>query len=91
MNKLDLINEVEKVMSVKKEAREAVDYVFLTITNTLKKNEPVSMPGFGIFKVSRRSPRKGRNPKTGEEIDIKAKNIPKFVPGKALKDSVDEL
>ena len=88
MNKGDLVNEVAKVMSTKKEAKAAVDCIFDTITKTLKKNKPVTLVGFGTFKVDKRKARKGRNPATGEEIKIKAKKVPKFVAGKALKDAV---
>ena len=88
MNKEDLINEVAKAMNTKKEAQIAVDQVFSTITKALKKKDTVTLVGFGTFKVNRRKARKGRNPQTGEEIKIKAKNVPKFVPGKGLKDAV---
>ena len=88
MNKADLINEVSDVVSTKKEAKEAVDYIFAIITKALKKNDTVSLVGFGTFKVNKRKARKGRNPATVEEIKIKAKNVPKFVAGKALKDAV---
>ena len=88
MNKGDLVNEVAKAVGTKKEAQEAVDCVFSTITASLKKKNPVTLVGFGTFKVDKRKARKGRNPKTGEEIKIKAKNVPKFVAGKALKDAV---
>jgi DNA-binding protein HU-beta len=88
MNKGDLINEVAKVVNTKKEAQDAVDCILSTITKSLKKKNPVSLVGFGTFKVDKRKARKGRNPQTGEEIKIKAKNVPKFVAGKALKDAV---
>ena len=88
MNKGDLVNEVAKVVSTKKAATEAVDCVFSTITKALKKKDTVTVVGFGTFKVNKRKARKGRNPQTGAEIKIKAKNVPKFVAGKALKDSV---
>jgi DNA-binding protein HU-beta len=88
MNKGDLVNEVAKVVGTKKEAQQAVDCIFDTITKTLKKKETVTLIGFGTFKVDKRKARKGRNPQTGEEIKIKAKRVPKFVPGKALKDAV---
>jgi len=90
MNKGDLINEVAKVVGTKKEAQEAVDCVFDSITKTLKKRGQVTLAGLGSFKVSKRKARTGRNPRTGEELKIKAKNVPKFVPGKALKDAVEE-
>jgi DNA-binding protein HU-beta len=88
MNKEDLINEVAKAMNTKKEAQTAVECVFSTITKALKKKDTVTLAGFGTFKVNRRKARKGRNPQTGEEINIKAKDVPKFVPGKALKEAI---
>jgi len=88
MNKGDLINEVAKVVSTKNEAQAAVDCVFDSITKALKKKDTVTLVGFGTFKVNKRKARKGRNPQTGEEIKIKAKRVPRFVPGKALKDAV---
>ena len=89
MNKGDLINEVAKVVNTKKEAREAVDCVFSAITKALKKKDTVALVGFGTFKVDKRKARTGRNPQTGEAIKIKAKKVPKFVAGKALKDAVN--
>jgi DNA-binding protein HU-beta len=89
MNKGDLINEVAKVVSTKKEALAAVDCLITSITKALKKEAAVTLVGFGTFKVDKREARKGRNPATGEEIKIKAKKVPKFVPGKALKDAVN--
>lgn len=88
MNKGDLVNEVARVVSTKKEAQAAVDCVFSTITKALKKRNTVTIVGFGTFKVDQRKARKGRNPQTGEVINIKAKRVPKFVAGKALKDAV---
>ena len=88
MNKGDLVNEVAKVVSTKKAAQETVDTVFASITKALKKKDTVTLVGFGTFKVDKRKARKGRNPQTGEEIKIKAKKVPKFVAGKALKDAI---
>jgi DNA-binding protein HU-beta len=88
MNKGDLINEVSKVVSGRKEARVAVDCIFLSITKALKKKDTVTLIGFGTFKVQKRKARKGRNPQTGEVMKIKAKRVLKFVPGKALRDAV---
>ena len=88
MNKGDLVKEVAKVVCTKKEAKAAVDCVFSTITKALKKKDAVTLIGFGAFKVAQRKARKGRHPRTGEEIKIKAKKVPRFVPGKALKDAV---
>jgi DNA-binding protein HU-beta len=88
MNKGDLINEVAKVVSTKKEAQAAVDCVLSSISKALKKGDTVTLIGFGTFKVTQRKARKGRNPQTGEEINIKASNAPKFTPGQALKEAV---
>jgi DNA-binding protein HU-beta len=89
MNKGDLINEVAKVVNTKKEAQAAVDCVLSSISSALKKGDAVSLVGFGGFKVMKRKARKGRNPQTGEEINIKASNVPKFTPGQALKAAVN--
>jgi nucleoid DNA-binding protein len=88
MNKGDLVNEVAKVVRTKKEARAAVGCVFSTITTALKKKDTVTLVGFGTFKVGQLKARKGRNPRTGEEIKIKAKKVARFAPAKALKDAV---
>ena len=89
MNKGDLINEVAKVVKTKKEAQAAVDCMVSSITKALKKNDTVSLVGFGTFKVGQRKARKGRNPRTRAMIDIKAKKVPRFTPGKALQDAVN--
>lgn len=88
MNKGDLIREVAKVVSTKKDAQAAVDCVLDTITETLKNEEAVTLVGFGTFKVAQREARMGRNPQTGAEIKIEARKVPKFVAGKALKEAV---
>ena len=88
MNKGDLVNEVSKVLKTKKDAQAAVDCVFSSIANALGNGDAVSLIGFGTFKVSKRKARKGRNPQTGEEINIAASKVPKFVAGKALKEAV---
>ena len=90
MNKADLINEVAKVVGIKKEAQAAVDCIFDSITNALKNKNQVTVVGFGTFKVSNRKARTGRNPKTGEAIIIKASNVPKFTASKVLRDAVEE-
>ncbi|MDY0131396.1 MAG: HU family DNA-binding protein [Desulforegulaceae bacterium] len=89
MNKGDLVAEVAKVLSSKKDAQAAVDQVFSAITEALARQENVTLVGFGTFKSSDRKARKGRNPQTGEEIDIPARKVPKFVPGKNLKDAIN--
>lgn len=89
MNKGDLINEVAKIVSTKKQAQEVVDCVFTALTESLKQSDAVQIAGFGSFKTSRREARTGRNPQTGAEIKIEARNVPKFVPAKALKDALN--
>ena len=89
MNKGDLVNEVAKVLETKKDAQAAVDCMIEAITKSLKKKQAVTLVGFGTFKVDKRKARKGRNPQTGEAIKIKARNVPKFVAGKGLKDAVN--
>ena len=88
MNKGDLVNEVLEVVETKKDAQAVVECVLSSITKSLEKGEAVSLIGFGTFKVVDRKARKGRNPQTGEEIDIAASRVPKFTPGKALKEAV---
>ncbi|MBA2173869.1 MULTISPECIES: HU family DNA-binding protein [Halobacillus] len=89
MNKTDLINAVsEKADLSKKDATTAVDSVFESIMDSLKDGEKVQLIGFGNFEVRERAARKGRNPQTGEEIEISASKVPAFKPGKALKDAV---
>jgi nucleoid DNA-binding protein len=88
MNKKDLINELSKVLNTKKNAREALDCVISSITTALKNEEAVTLLGFGTFKMVNRNARTGRNPQTGEEIKIAARKLPKFTPGKALKESL---
>jgi len=88
MKKADLINELAKVTSSKKEAVMAVEIFMTLIKKTLKKREEVFLSGFGTFCVAKRKARKGRNPKTGEAIRIPARVIPKFKPAKAFKEAV---
>ncbi|AQS57101.1 MAG: HU family DNA-binding protein [Novibacillus thermophilus] len=89
MNKTELVEKVaEKRGLTKKDATQVVDAVLETISEALKNGEKVSLIGFGNFEVRERSARKGRNPQTGEEIQIKASKVPAFKPGKQLKESV---
>jgi DNA-binding protein HU-beta len=88
MNKADLIEAVARVTKTKKEANAAVECILDTITRSLKKKEDVTLIGFGTFTVKKRKARNGRNPQTGDTIKIKAKSVPAFRPGKALKDAV---
>ncbi|PWK14270.1 HU family DNA-binding protein [Tumebacillus permanentifrigoris] len=89
MNKTDLINLVsEKAELTKKDAGNAVDAVFDAIVEALASGDKVQLIGFGNFEVRERSARKGRNPQTGEEIEIAASKTPAFKPGKQFKDSI---
>ncbi|MNJ52780.1 DNA-binding protein HU 1 [compost metagenome] len=89
MNKSDLISQVvESTELSKKDATKAVDAVFEAISTALQNGDKVQLVGFGNFEVRERSARKGRNPQTGEEIEIPASKIPAFKPGKALKDGI---
>ena len=89
MNKTELIAVVaEKSGITKKDAERVVSATFETITAQMKKGEKVQISGFGIFEVKEREARVGRNPLTGEAIQIAASRTPAFKPGKALKDSV---
>jgi nucleoid DNA-binding protein len=88
MNKTDLINQVASIVGTQKQAKDTVDCVLDSITDALAKNESVQISGFGSFKVSERKARTGRNPQTGAPIQIPAGKVPKFVPGKALKEAV---
>ena len=88
MNKGDIVNEVSKLLKTKKDAQAAVDCVLSSITKALGEGDSVSLIGFGAFKVVERKARKGRNPQTGEEINIAASKAPKFVAAKALKEAV---
>ena len=88
MNKKDLVNKVSEVLKSKKNSQLAVESVFKAIEGALKKKDSVTIIGFGTFKVEERKARKGRNPRTGAPITIKARKVPKFVPGKGLKEAV---
>lgn len=90
MNKTELVKIVaEKSSLTQSDVNKAFDAILETITESLKNNEEVNLPGFGKFKVSQRSARKGRNPQTGAEIDIAAATVPSFSAGKSLKDAVN--
>jgi DNA-binding protein HU-beta len=90
VNKNDLIAEVADDTGLSKtDAAKAVDAVFDSITRALKKNQEIRLVGFGTFHVAKRAASKGRNPRTGEEIEIPASKQPKFKAGKGLKDAVN--
>jgi nucleoid DNA-binding protein len=85
MNKADLVEAVAKNTATKKEAQAAVETVFDAIRASLKKKDPVTISGFGTFKVKETKARAGRNPKTGETIQIPAKKKVAFRASKDLK------
>lgn len=88
-NKQDLIAKVAEATELtKKDSAAAVDAVFEAIEGFLAKGDKVQLIGFGNFEVRERAARKGRNPQTGEEIEIPASKVPAFKPGKGLKDAV---
>ncbi|MFO8069808.1 HU family DNA-binding protein [Alkalibacterium sp. f15] len=90
-NKAELIEKVATSADLtKKDATAAVEAVFESIKDTLADGEKVQIIGFGNFEVRDRAARKGRNPQTGEEIQIPATKVPAFKAGKALKDAVKQ-
>lgn len=90
MNKTELIEHIAKTADLSKAASaRALDAMIAAVKTTLKKGNTVTLVGFGTFSVGKRAARVGRNPRTGEAIKIKAAKVPKFKPGKALKDAVN--
>ena len=90
MTKAQLVEAVMKAagMGTKAESERAVEAVFDTIVKTMSRGEEVAITGFGTFRIAKRAARMGRNPKTGESIQIKASVKPKFRAGKVLKEAV---
>lgn len=89
MNKSDLIDKIAADADITKTAAsDALDAFLEGVTESLQSGEKVTLVGFGTFSVSHRKARTGRNPQTGEEIQIAAKDVPKFSAGKTLKDAV---
>lgn len=89
MNKFDLVTQVAQTTQFsKKDVTKVVDALIETISIALQNGEKVQLVGFGNFEVRERSARKGRNPQTGEEIEIPATKIPAFKPGKSLKEGI---
>ncbi len=91
MNKNDLVNKVSEMVDMSKaDAGRAIDAVFATISESMARKEDVRLVGFGTFTISERKATEGRNPRTGEVIKIEAKSVPKFKPGKDLKEAVSK-
>ena len=90
MTKADLVERVAREADMtKKDAEQLVEIIFDSITETLNRGEKIELRGFGSFRVRERNSRKGRNPKTGERVEVPAKKIPFFKPSKELKDLVN--
>ena len=90
MNKTDLVAAIaEQAGLTKADANKAIDATINAITESVNKGSKVTIPGFATFEKSERAARKGRNPATGKEIDIPAKNVVKIKAGKALQDAVN--
>jgi integration host factor subunit beta len=90
LTKADLIEEVLKVAELpRKESETIVETIFESIIEALQKGDKIEIRGFGSFRTRQRRGRIGRNPKTGEKVDVPAKKIPFFKPSKELKDFVN--
>ena len=90
MNKTELIDQIATAAEISKAAAaRALDATVEAVKSALKAGDSVSLIGFGTFAVGERAARTGRNPRTGKALNIKAAKVPKFRPGKALKDAVN--
>ena len=91
MTKADIVERIyEKVGFSKKEATEIVESLFEVVKRRLEAGEKVKVSGFGNFVVNEKRPRKGRNPKTGDKVDVPPKKVPYFKPGKELKELINK-
>ena len=89
MNKSELVEKVaSKTGLTRRECREAIDAIMSAIADSLASGEKVTLVGFGSFKVRQRKARRARNPQTGSQISVLAKRVPKFRPGKNLRQTV---
>jgi len=90
MTKAELVEEVSRVSDLtKKHSEVIVDTVFHSIIVALQRGEKIELRGFGSFRLRKREPRKGRNPKTGARVEVPPKQVPYFKPGKELKDLIN--
>jgi integration host factor subunit beta len=90
MTKAELVDEVAKVVELtKKQAEAIVNIVFDSIVESLRAGQKIELRGFGSFRLRSRKSRTGRNPKTGEKVDVPSKKIPYFKPGKELKEMIN--
>lgn len=91
MTKATLVEEVARVAALtKKDSEVIVDTVLASITEALHGGKKVELRGFGSFRLRRRESRKGRNPKTGDRVDVPSKRVPYFKPGKELKELINK-
>ena len=91
MTKAELVEDVARAAELtKKDAERLVELVFESIIDTLNQGEKIELRGFGSFRVRERGARRGRNPKTGAPVDIPAKRVPYFKPGKELKELIND-
>jgi integration host factor subunit beta len=91
MTKADLIDEVSRLAELtRKDSEVIVETIFDSVVRSLRAGDKIEIRGFGSFRTRQRKPRVGRNPKTGERVDVPAKKIPFFKPSKELKDLVNE-
>src|SRR6476659_5952946 len=91
MTKADLVEEVSKVTELtRKDSEVIVDTLFDSVIKALKTGDKLEVRGFGSFRVRQRNARVGRNPKTGEKVEVPAKRVPYFKPSKELKDLINE-
>jgi integration host factor subunit beta len=91
MTKADLVEEVAKVTELtRKDSEVIVDTMFESVIKALKTGDKLEVRGFGSFRVRQRNARVGRNPKTGEKVEVPAKRVPYFKPSKELKDLIND-
>jgi integration host factor subunit beta len=91
MTKADLIDEVSRLVELtRKDSEVIVETIFDSVVRSLRAGDKIEIRGFGSFRTRQRKPRTGRNPKTGEKVEVPAKKIPFFKPSKELKDLVNE-
>jgi integration host factor subunit beta len=91
MTKAELVEDVARAAELtKKDAERLVEIVFESIIETLNQGEKIELRGFGSFRVRERGARRGRNPKTGDPVNIPAKRVPYFKPGKELKELIND-
>jgi nucleoid DNA-binding protein len=88
MNKSELITAMAQALDSRRDAESALNGLLDAISAALVKGDKVTLPGLGTFKISKRKARTGRNPRTGETVKIKARNVPQFTPGKKLKNAI---